>query len=144
MVHVWSNFENEQFNLISICVIYICIYILFLWVGFFFLGGYPSLQNTVQVTVNIVDLNDNSPIITPNSYVASVRENLPSGQSVLRVSTLRPQTYDSKMSVAIEVPVGQMIMQTITAHFRIPVPSLAIIYLFQITEYRPASSLLYG
>lgn len=104
MVHVWSNFENEQFNLISICAIYICIYILFLWVVFF-LGGYPSLQNTVQVTVNIVDVNDNSPIITPNSYVASVRENLPSGQSVLRVGTLRPQTHDSKMSVAIEVPV---------------------------------------
>lgn len=125
------------------CDIHMYIYSLLMG-RIFFLGGYPSLQNTVQVTVNIVDLNDNSPIITPNSYVASVRENLPSGQSVLRVGTLRPQTYDSKMSVAIEVPVGQMIMQTITAHFRIPVPSLAIIYLFQITEYRPASSLLYG
>ena len=71
---------------------------------FFFAGGYPSLQNTVQVIVNIVDVNDNSPIIMPNSYVASVRENLPSGQSVIRVGTLRPQTYDSKMSAAIEVP----------------------------------------
>ena len=54
----------------------------------FFLGGSPSLQSTVQVTINIVDLNDNSPIITPSSYVAAVRENLPSGQSVLRVGTI--------------------------------------------------------
>lgn len=55
-----------------------------------FLGGYPSLQNVVQVTINMVDVNDNSPVIIPSSYVASVRENLPSGRSVLRVgSTLR-------------------------------------------------------
>ena len=85
MVHVNSNFENEQLNLI---------------IGrtLFFTGGYPSLQNTVQVTINIVDVNDNSPIIMPNSYVASVRENLPSGQSVLRVGRLRPQTYESMMA----------------------------------------------
>ena len=54
-----------------------------------FLGGYPSLQNVVQVTINMVDVNDNSPVIIPSSYVASVRENLPSGQSVLRVGALR-------------------------------------------------------
>ncbi|XP_078366665.1 protocadherin Fat 4-like [Oculina patagonica] len=51
-------------------------------------GGSPSLQSTVQVTINIVDVNDNSPIITPSSYVATVRENLPSGQSVLRLSVV--------------------------------------------------------
>ena len=50
-------------------------------------GGSPALQSTVQVTINIVDVNDNSPIITPSSYVAGVKENLPSGQSVLRVCT---------------------------------------------------------
>lgn len=37
------------------------------------------------MTINIVDVNDNSPIITTSSYVAGVKENLPSGQSVLRV-----------------------------------------------------------
>ena len=54
----------------------------------FLSAGSPSLQSTVQVTIDIVDVNDNAPIITPSSYVAGVMENLPSGQSVLRVGTL--------------------------------------------------------
>ena len=53
----------------------------------FLSGGSPSLQSTVQVTINIADLNDNAPSIISNSYNAGVLENLPSGQSVLRVST---------------------------------------------------------
>lgn len=52
-------------------------------------GGSPALQSTVQVTINIVDVNDNSPIITLSSYVAGVKENLPPGQSVLRVCTTK-------------------------------------------------------
>ena len=82
-----------------IIVFYLCAYLSpSYWSHSFFTGGHPSLQNTVQATINIVDVNDNSPIITPNSYVASVRENLPSGQSVLRVGTLRPQAYESVMA----------------------------------------------
>lgn len=62
---------------------------LFYLLHFLFLSaGSPSLQSTVQVTIDIVDVNDNAPIITPSSYVAGVMENLPSGQSVLRVGTL--------------------------------------------------------
>lgn len=53
----------------------------------FLSGGSPSLQSTVQVTINIADLNDNAPSIVSSSYIAGVLENLPSGQSVLRVST---------------------------------------------------------
>ena len=53
----------------------------------FLAGGSPSLQSTVQVTINIADLNDNAPSIISSSYIAGVLENLPSGQSVLRVST---------------------------------------------------------
>ncbi|XP_067054992.1 protocadherin Fat 4-like [Acropora muricata] len=49
-------------------------------------GGDPALQSTVQVIINVVDVNDNPPIITPSSYVAEVKENLPPGQSVLRLA----------------------------------------------------------
>ena len=55
-----------------------------------FLGGSPALQSTAQVTINIVDVNDNTPVITPSSYVVSIKENLPAGQSVVRVSTDKP------------------------------------------------------
>ena len=65
-------------------------------------GGSPALQKTVQVTINIVDVNDNPPIISPSTYVAGVKENLPPGQSVLRVRTddeFKPVTYGSALIV---------------------------------------------
>lgn len=52
------------------------------------------MQSTVQVIINVVDVNDNPPIITPSSYVAEVKENLPPGQSVLRVRIDKPTAND--------------------------------------------------
>ena len=54
----------------------------------FFTGGSPSLQSTVQVTINIADINDNAPVLTPSTYIATIRENLPVGQSILHVRSL--------------------------------------------------------
>ena len=48
----------------------------------------------------MVDVNDNSPVIIPSSYVASVKENLPSGQSVLRVGALRFKDVSGNMEVS--------------------------------------------
>lgn len=61
---------------------------------YFLAGGDPVLQSTVQVIINIVDVNDNPPIITASSYVAEVMENLPPGQSVLRVRIDKPTAND--------------------------------------------------
>ena len=55
------------------------------------------------MTINIADLNDNAPSIISSSYIAGVLENLPSGQSVLRVSTKgRIFVWHTKLFAALE------------------------------------------
>lgn len=51
------------------------------------IDGKPVLQSTVQVTINVVDINDNKPVITLPTSTASVPENRPAGQTVLKVIT---------------------------------------------------------
>ncbi|XP_036606134.1 protocadherin gamma-B2-like isoform X4 [Trichosurus vulpecula] len=49
-------------------------------------GGQPARNGTVQIRINIVDANDNAPVFSQQVYRVSVRENLPPGSSVLRVT----------------------------------------------------------
>ncbi|XP_032558772.1 uncharacterized protein LOC116794301 [Chiroxiphia lanceolata] len=48
-------------------------------------GGDPARSGTVQVRVNVTDLNDNSPVFSKRVYEARVAENLPAGSLVLQV-----------------------------------------------------------
>ncbi|TRZ14495.1 hypothetical protein HGM15179_012628 [Zosterops borbonicus] len=48
-------------------------------------GGDPARSGTVQVRINITDLNDNPPVFSKSVYEARVAENLPVGSLVLRV-----------------------------------------------------------
>ncbi|XP_063269918.1 uncharacterized protein LOC134559245 [Prinia subflava] len=48
-------------------------------------GGDPARSGTVQIRINVTDLNDNPPVFTKSVYDASVAENLPAGSFVLRV-----------------------------------------------------------
>ncbi|NWQ72596.1 PCDGH protein, partial [Neopipo cinnamomea] len=48
-------------------------------------GGNPTRSGTVQVHINVTDLNDNRPVFSRNIYEARVAENLPAGSLVLRV-----------------------------------------------------------
>ncbi|XP_039576304.1 uncharacterized protein LOC120507565, partial [Passer montanus] len=48
-------------------------------------GGDPARSGTVQIRVNVTDLNDNPPLFSRSVYEARVAENLPAGSLVLRV-----------------------------------------------------------
>ncbi|XP_041278191.1 LOW QUALITY PROTEIN: protocadherin gamma-A10-like, partial [Onychostruthus taczanowskii] len=48
-------------------------------------GGDPARSGTVQVRINVTDLNDNPPVFSKGVYEARVAENLPAGSLVLRV-----------------------------------------------------------
>ncbi|XP_059339413.1 protocadherin gamma-B5-like [Ammospiza nelsoni] len=48
-------------------------------------GGDPVRSGTVQVRINVTDLNDNPPVFSKGVYEARVEENLPAGSLVLRV-----------------------------------------------------------
>ncbi|XP_056358634.1 protocadherin gamma-B5-like [Oenanthe melanoleuca] len=48
-------------------------------------GGEPARSGTVQIRINVTDLNDNSPVFSKGVYEARVAENLPAGSLVLQV-----------------------------------------------------------
>ena len=49
-------------------------------------GGSPPLSNHATVNVTIVDANDNAPIFTQVSYIASINENSPVGASIVTLT----------------------------------------------------------
>ncbi|NWI52290.1 PCDG7 protein, partial [Calyptomena viridis] len=48
-------------------------------------GGDPPRSGTVQVRVNVTDLNDNAPVFSKSAYEVRVAENLPAGSLLLQV-----------------------------------------------------------
>lgn len=52
-------------------------------------GGSPSRSNTTQLLVNVKDVNDNSPRFYTSLFQESVSENVPTGYSIVRVSSSR-------------------------------------------------------
>lgn len=48
--------------------------------------GLPSLSSTQTLTVEVVDVNDQSPVFSQSIYNASVAENRDPGEPVIRVS----------------------------------------------------------
>ncbi|XP_018592618.2 protocadherin alpha-3-like [Scleropages formosus] len=49
-------------------------------------GGKPPKSGTLQVTVNVIDVNDNTPVFEKPLYKVSVSENVPAGSKILTIS----------------------------------------------------------
>ncbi|XP_060904091.1 protocadherin beta-16-like isoform X16 [Labrus mixtus] len=49
-------------------------------------GGQPRMSGTMQIIVNVLDANDNSPVFTKSVYKATITENSKRGTSVITVS----------------------------------------------------------
>ncbi|KAI4898224.1 hypothetical protein NFI96_004670, partial [Prochilodus magdalenae] len=49
-------------------------------------GGNPPKSGTLQITVNVLDVNDNNPVFTQSLYKVKVQENAALGSKVLTVS----------------------------------------------------------
>ncbi|NXJ74974.1 PCDGK protein, partial [Trogon melanurus] len=49
-------------------------------------GGSPPRSAHVQIHIDVLDANDNTPVFNQSTYKASVRENTPSGTLVTRIS----------------------------------------------------------
>ncbi|XP_049642825.1 protocadherin gamma-B2 isoform X11 [Suncus etruscus] len=50
-------------------------------------GGDPALSGATQIQVQVTDANDNPPVFSQDVYRVSLREGLPPGSSVLRVTS---------------------------------------------------------
>nr|XP_056711917.1 protocadherin Fat 4 [Euleptes europaea] len=49
-------------------------------------GGWVARTGYCSITVNVIDVNDNSPTFSPEDYFPSVLENAPSGTTVIRLN----------------------------------------------------------
>ncbi|ELV14091.1 Protocadherin gamma-B5 [Tupaia chinensis] len=49
-------------------------------------GGNPVLTGTTQIQIEVTDANDNAPVFSQDVYRVSLRENVPPGTSVLKVT----------------------------------------------------------
>ncbi|XP_057206378.1 protocadherin Fat 3a isoform X2 [Triplophysa rosa] len=51
-------------------------------------SGTPAMSSTVQVNIDISDVNDNPPTFTPANHTAVIQENKPLGTSVMQLSVV--------------------------------------------------------
>nr|XP_057919076.1 protocadherin alpha-7-like isoform X15 [Doryrhamphus excisus] len=49
-------------------------------------GGKPARSGTTEIIINVLDINDNMPVFTSDSYSAVLKENAPIGTTVLQVN----------------------------------------------------------
>ncbi|XP_048667640.1 protocadherin gamma-B2 isoform X16 [Marmota marmota marmota] len=49
-------------------------------------GGDPVLTGTTQIQIKVIDANDNPPVFSQDMYKVSLKENIPPGTSVLKVT----------------------------------------------------------
>ncbi|XP_029703590.1 protocadherin beta-16-like isoform X4 [Takifugu rubripes] len=59
-------------------------------------GGQPRMSGTMQITVNVLDVNDNAPVFTKSVYKATITENSPKGTSILTVSATDKDTGSNR------------------------------------------------
>ena len=59
--------------------------------------GDPQLTSLADVTVNVIDVDDNCPKFEPAEYNLTISENLPFNQSIVQVTATDLDLMDSKM-----------------------------------------------
>uniref|UniRef100_A0A3B3D0J4 Protocadherin alpha-3-like n=1 Tax=Oryzias melastigma TaxID=30732 RepID=A0A3B3D0J4_ORYME len=49
-------------------------------------GGKPAKSGNIEIIVDVLDINDNSPVFTKETYSATIKENIPIGTIVIQVN----------------------------------------------------------
>ncbi|XP_066128873.1 protocadherin gamma-B2 isoform X23 [Saccopteryx bilineata] len=76
-------------------------------------GGDPVQTGTTQIKIEVTDANDNPPMFSQDVYKVSLRENLPSGTSVLKVTATDPdEGINAEITYSFKIlgDVGNMFM----------------------------------
>uniref|UniRef100_A0A671PD09 Protocadherin 2 alpha b 1 n=1 Tax=Sinocyclocheilus anshuiensis TaxID=1608454 RepID=A0A671PD09_9TELE len=49
-------------------------------------GGRPPKSGTMEITIDVLDINDNAPVFTKEAYIVMLNENTPVGTTIFRVN----------------------------------------------------------
>ncbi|XP_025754780.1 protocadherin alpha-3-like [Oreochromis niloticus] len=73
-------------------------------------GGKPPRSGTLNVTITVLDSNDNRPIFSQEIYHLSIKENIPVGASVFRMNAT---DYDEGANGEVEYTLGKTLWQKV-------------------------------
>ncbi|XP_068885410.1 uncharacterized protein [Aphelocoma coerulescens] len=90
-------------------------------------GGSPPRSGTIEISIVILDVNDNAPIFTQERYVGQVLENMPEGSVVLSVlATDQDAGVNGDISYQLSQAVGQrdsaFVIDPITGEIKLTKP----------------------
>ncbi|KAM4763918.1 protocadherin beta-15-like [Cyanocitta cristata] len=90
-------------------------------------GGSPPRSGTIEISIVILDVNDNAPIFTQEQYIGQVLENSPEGSVVLRVvATDQDSGVNGDISYQLSQAVGQsdsaFVIDPITGEIKLTKP----------------------
>ncbi|XP_041846844.1 protocadherin beta-16-like [Melanotaenia boesemani] len=72
-------------------------------------GGEPQMTGTMLIVITVLDVNDNAPVFTQQTYEATVRENSPKGTVVATVTASdADQGSNSKITYSIRNTLGNV------------------------------------
>ncbi|XP_014187004.2 protocadherin beta-16-like [Haplochromis burtoni] len=72
-------------------------------------GGEPQMSGTMQILITVLDVNDNAPVFTQQTYKATVTENSPKGTVVATVTASdADQGSNSKITYSITNTLGNV------------------------------------
>ncbi|XP_072252485.1 protocadherin alpha-8-like [Leuresthes tenuis] len=73
-------------------------------------GGKPPRSGTLNVSIVVLDSNDNRPIFTQDNYQLSIKENIPFGTSVFRMNAT---DLDENTNGEVEYKLGKTLSRTV-------------------------------
>ncbi|XP_020440398.2 protocadherin beta-15-like [Corvus cornix cornix] len=90
-------------------------------------GGSPPRSGTIEISIVILDVNDNAPIFTQEQYIGKVLENMPEGSVVLSVlATDQDAEVNGDISYQLRQAVGQsnsaFVIDPITGEIKLTKP----------------------
>ncbi|XP_059378031.1 protocadherin alpha-10-like isoform X5 [Carassius carassius] len=79
-------------------------------------GGNPPKSGTLNITVTVLDSNDNRPVFSQNTYYVSLQENSPTGTTVI---TIKASDSDEGTNSEIEYSLGKTLKRKVYDIFQL-------------------------
>ncbi|XP_052471570.1 protocadherin alpha-10-like [Carassius gibelio] len=79
-------------------------------------GGNPPNSGTLNITVTVLDSNDNRPVFSQNTYYVSLQENSPTGTTVI---TIKASDSDEGTNSEIEYSLGKTLKRKVYDIFQL-------------------------